>query len=444
MYDITDISFFFNPSLFSGTVFGYFLCAMAATWYVCRLELREVPAILMRPKAPKAGKRIVLERLPFFWNRLNFLHKVAVRNVAQYKQRMLMMIIGIGSCTALLVTGFGLYDSITDIVDYQFQEISTYNYLINFTDPLTDEEIRDFQDGHHALVSDSIPACTQAMEITFDGTSKSVSAIIPKTDTLDGFISLRYDGTAVPFPDDGELVICENLAQLLGISAGDTVTVTDEELGSMTLTVSGLMENYVTNYIFLSPKSYVNQIGQPPDYNSMLAKAQTGLDLYQTAAQLLDEEDISNVTLNADTAETIDNSLSSMIYIVYIVIVCSGALAFIVLYNLTNININERIREIATIKVLGFYPRETSAYLTRESLILTGMGAIAGLLAGKLLHQYVMTQVKLDAMFFPVIIKPMSYVYALILSFFFAILINSLMSLRLRKISMTESLKSIE
>ena len=444
MYDLTDITFFFDGGLFAATVLGYFVCAMAATWYVCYHELTEVPAILMRPKPPKPGKRILLERIGVLWNRLGFLQKVALRNVVQYKQRMLMMVLGIGGCTALLVTGFGLYDSIADVVDHQYGQICTYDYLVSFNDPLTEEREAAFQAEFGDDLESYIITSTQAMDLTFHDATKSVNTVIPAENSLDGFIDLRYDGASVPFPGVGEIVICENLAATMGIAVGDTVTVVDEELRQMELTVSGIMENYVMNYMFIAPETFTEQLGEAPEMNSMLVNVAEGKDLYQVSANILTSDDISNVTLSQDNADSIGGSLSSMIYIVYVVIFCSGALAFIVLYNLTNININERIREIATIKVLGFYPRETTSYVTRESLILTGMGALAGLFAGKLLHLYVMTQVKVEAMYFPVIIKPMSYVYAVILTFVFAFLINAIMSLRLRKINMAESLKSIE
>ncbi len=444
-YELTNVTFFFNTGLFLATVVGYFLCAMAATWYVCWHELHEVPAMLMRPKAPKAGKRIFLEKLPFFWNRLSFLHKVAIRNVVQYKQRMLMMVLGIGGCTALLVTGFGLYDSIADIVSYQYGEITTYDYLVSFTDPITEEDAAQFHTDHEDLLEDTTLIRSQNMDLTFGDTTKTVQTIIPAENSLDGFIHLQYEEDAVPFPGVGEIVICKNLAEQLDLFPGDVVQVTDEDLATaMELTVSGIMENYVSNQMFIAPESFVQHTGQSPEMNAMLVNAAEEEDLYAVSAKLLDDELVSNVQVTQDTMDSIDTSLSNMVYIVYIVIVCSGALAFIVLYNLTNININERIREIATIKVLGFYPRETSSYVMRESMILTGMGALVGLLAGKLLHGYVMAQVVLDAMYFPVVVRPISYLYAVLLTFLFALIINSLMRLRLKSINMAESLKSIE
>lgn len=444
MYEITSVTFFFNGKLFVTTVLGYFACAMLATWYVCWHELTEVPALLMRPKAPKPGKRILVERIGFIWNRVSFLQKVAIRNVVQYRQRMLMMILGIGGCTALLVTGFGLYDSIAGIVDDQYGNIITYDYLISFTDPLTEASEAEFLDAYSDELDGTVTACSQSMDLFFGDSMKSATTIIPRDSSLEGFITLQHDDEPVSFPGSGEIVICQNLADQLGIAPGDRVTVADDDGNRMELTVSGIMENYVMNLMFIAPESFADQLGAAPEMNSILAKAAEGQDLYELSAAVLDWENVSNVTVNQDTADSIDNSLGSMIYVVYIVIVCSGALAFIVLYNLTNININERIREIATIKVLGFYPRETSAYVMRESLILTGMGALAGLIAGKALHWYVLQQVALDAMYFPVVIRPMSYVYAVILTFVFALIINGVMSLRLKKINMAESLKSIE
>jgi putative ABC transport system permease protein len=403
-----------------------------------------VPAELLRPKAPKAGRRILLERVTFIWKRVKFLHKVSLRNFMRYRQRMLMMVIGIGGCTALLLTGYGIRDSIQDIVSYQYGEISLYQYTVNFTDGQDETAMVDFAQYCGDDVAASQLVYEGSMDMEANGAVKSVYVVAPAQGELEGLMDFHYKGEKVAYPKAGEAIICKNLAESYGLGAGDTITVRDSDMNNLTLTVSGVFENYIYNYVYISADSFTQQWGALPEMKTVLASQAEGTDVHQVAARLLDYDGVGTVSAADDMRSRVDNMMKSLDYIVWLVIVCSGALAFIVLYNLTNININERLREIATIKVLGFYPMESASYVFRENMLLTALGALVGLPLGILLHAYVMGKIRIDLMYFQPRILPVSYLWALLFTFLFAVIVDFFMYFKLERINMAEALKSNE
>lgn len=443
MYNFTDqLTYNFDPVMFAASLAVALLCTAGVGIYSCRKELREVPASILRPKAPRNGKRILLERIGWLWRRISFLHKVTLRNVMRYKQRFFLMILGVSGCTALLLTGFGVRDSIQNVTDYQYGEISVYDAELNFTDPLSDEEQESFLAGHEGL-DKLLYLSSTSVDIGSEDNLKSSSLSAVMSGELEDFIKLRSEDGEVSLPGDGEILLSKGMASMLNVERGDSVTVTNDQFKSIDLTVCGVFDNYISDYMFVTPETLMELDGETP-VNTAYVIFKEGVDQNTASARLLDDELVSRVALSQDTRNSVDSSFSSLNIIVVLIILCAGALAFIVLFNLININIGERIREIATIKVLGFYNGESSAYVFREVNMLTVLGALLGLALGKLLHAFVMTQIRTDGICFDVRIAWQSYIYSLLLTFAFAVLVRIAMSYKLGRISMSESLKAVE
>ncbi len=424
------------------------LCSMGTTWASCRHELREVAAELMRPKSPKAGKRIFLEWIPFIWNRMKFLHKVSVRNIIRYKRRFLMMVIGISGCTALLLTGFAIRDSVTTVADRQFEEIQTYAVGVTLKDGVTKEDLSLLEELDQ-IVADNGGDYGLAVETSMDLETadgiKSVKLIAAAEPELFGaYFDLHTPaGEPIAYPQAGEVVICNKLSERYRIRAGDTITLFNEDREELQAVVSGVCENYIYNYVYVNEETYRKATGET-GYQSAYVNLPEEADVYVVGASLMKAEHVTAVAVNRDMLLRVSRMMTSMNYIVFVIIACAGALAFIVLYNLNNINITERIREIATIKVLGFYKKETATYVFRENTVLTGIGCVVGLVLGRLLHIYVMHEVDIDMMSFDVHVEPVSYLLSILLTFVFTWLINRIMSGKLDKINMAESLKSVD
>lgn len=446
MYSMGGITYYFDVPMAVLSMLAALLCSMGAAYASCRYELYSVPANLIRPKAPKSGKRIFLERVGFIWGRMKFLHKVSMRNIVRYKKRFFMMILGISGCTALLVTGFGIKDSVTNVADMQYDEIQIYDIGITFSDGIQTEDLRKLQEETGGMLDQAACRYEESADLDFGGKTKSVYLAIPQDpQRIHTFLKLHTKtGEEIPYPLEGETVLTEKVADTLGIRAGDSVVLWDSDRNSITVKVAALCENFVYNYAYISKETYQAQVGTEPAYKSAYATVKEGVDIHEAAAAVADRKEVLAVSVTWDMRERIASMMESMDYIVLLIIVCAGSLAFIVLYNLTNINITERIREIATIKVLGFYARETADYVFRENLALTGLGALAGLGLGKWLHWFVMDQVKIDMLSFKTMITPGSYVVSLVFTFGFAMLVNGLMYVKLEKINMAEALKSIE
>ncbi len=424
------------------------LCSMGTTWASCRHELREVAAELMRPKSPKAGKRIFLEWIPFIWNRMKFLHKASVRNIIRYKRRFLMMVIGISGCTALLLTGFAIRDSVTTVADRQFEEIQTYAVGVTLKDGVTKEDLSLLEELDQ-IVADNGGDYGLAVETSMDLETadgiKSVKLIAAaEPESFGAYFDLHTPaGEPIAYPQAGEVVICNKLSERYRIRAGDTITLFNEDREELQAVVSGVCENYIYNYVYVNEETYRKATGET-GYQSVYVNLPAEADVYGVGASLMKAEHVTAVAVNRDMLLRVSRMMTSMNYIVFVIIACAGALAFIVLYNLNNINITERIREIATIKVLGFYKKETATYVFRENTVLTGIGCAVGLVLGRLLHIYVMHEVDIDMMSFDVHVEPVSYLLSILLTFVFTWLINRIMSGKLDKINMAESLKSVD
>ena len=424
------------------------LCSMGTTWASCRHELREVAAELMRPKSPKAGKRIFLEWIPFIWNRMKFLHKVSVRNIIRYKRRFLMMVIGISGCTALLLTGFAIRDSVTTVADRQFEEIQTYAVGVTLKDGVTKEDLSLLEELDQ-IVADNGGDYGLAVETSMDLETadgiKSVKLIAAaEPESFGAYFDLHTPaGEPIAYPQAGEVVICNKLSESYRIRAGDIITLFNEDREELQAVVSGVCENYIYNYVYVNEETYRKATGET-GYQSAYVNLPEEADVYVVGASLMKAEHVTAVAVNRDMLLRVSRMMTSMNYIVFVIIACAGALAFIVLYNLNNINITERIREIATIKVLGFYKKETATYVFRENTVLTGIGCAVGLVLGRLLHIYVMHEVDIDMMSFDVHVEPVSYLLSILLTFVFTWLINRIMSGKLDKINMAESLKSVD
>lgn len=420
------------------------ICSVGTTWFSCRVELSEAAAELMRPKAPKAGKRIFLEYLPL-WKHLSFLRKVSLRNIFRYKKRLFMMIIGIGGCTALLVTGFGIKDSISDIAERQFEEIQIYDIGVD----LKDEADQNMEEAFLGLAESGLKEYIGIMEKNMDlvakGAVKSVYLVAGNPDRMGSFVNLHTEeGKTIPYPGLGEAVVSKKMAEDYGIRPGNEITLRDENMQSITLTVSGILENYLYNYVYISEETWESQTGEEPERKKVYLNLYEDSDAHALSAAVMQLEGISNVTVNADISQRVTNMMGSLDIIVLAVIFSAAGLAFVVLYNLTNINITERIREIATVKVLGFYKRETASYVFRENILLTVFGMLFGFVLGHFLHMFVMNEIKVDLVAFRIHVRPFSYFASGFLTLLFTWLVNRFMSRKLEGISMTESLKSVD
>ncbi len=446
MYSMGEITYYFDGWLAVFSLLAALLCSMGAAYVSCRYELYSVPANLIRPKAPKSGKRIFLENIGFFWSRMKFLHKVSVRNIFRYKKRFFMMILGISGCTALLLTGFGVKDSVTNVADMQYDEIQVYDIGITFSESVQKVDMDQLNEKTGNVLEGYACRYEESVDLDFDGKTKSMYlGIAQNTEEIGDFLKLKTtSGENISYPAKGEVVLSAKAAETLGIRVGDSVVLRDSEMNSLAVEVCALCENYIYNYAYVNKETYVQQLGTEPEYKNAYVVVKDGVDIHEAAAAVADQGNVLSVSVTGDMRERIASMMKSMDYIVLLIIVCAGSLAFIVLYNLTNINITERIREIATIKVLGFYARETADYVFRENLALTGLGAVAGLGLGKWLHWFVMEQVKIDMLSFKTMITPWSYLWSLLLTFVFALLVNGLMYFKLENIHMAEALKSIE
>ena len=425
------------------------LCTAVATLWACLSTLKERPARLMLPRAPKAGKRILLERVPFLWNRLKFTQKVTARNIFRYKKRLFMTVIGIAGCTALLLTGFGLRDSISDIVEKQFGELYQYDFTVNLKNGDVWQENADvraiFDDSD--AIANHLLMHIESGNVLVGSEKQSVSIYVPEDNAaLKQNITLRErkSGNDVAFADDS-VVLTEKLCELLGLSVGDSFTLRDSDGKEASLTVTGITENYVSAFAFVANGVYEKAFGAAPAYSHMLARCAGEVTPETETAlseRLLAEDDVTYVQFNATIQTSFENTIKNINYIVMVLILSAGALAMIVLYNLTNINICERKKELATIKVLGFYEKEVANYIYRETNILSILGTLAGFALGIWLHAFVVKTAEVDVVMFGRQIYPMSYLLAAGVTLVFTLIVDALMLPRVRSIDMVESMKA--
>ena len=450
MYHMGDYELMFDPGLAVASLAVALLCSVGVTWLTCRYELMSTAANLIRPKSPKSGRRVWLEHIPLLWNHMSFLAKVSVRNVFRYKQRFFMMVIGIGGCTALLVTGYGIKDTIADIADMQYEEVQLYDMSATLKEGYPDADTADFSELTGVLSESSedwMPFCEISMDLTGRSSVKTANVVIPQdTGAAQEYIRLRTEeGEDIPWPGEEEAVISAKLARKCGIRVGDTVTLRTEDGEKLKVKVTALSRNYIYNYVYISPETWKLDNGSDPVYKSIYIHASEGAqENRELSEKLLACDVVSAVAVNADMLSQINKMMGSLDAVVLLVILCAGALAFIVIYNLTNINITERIREIATIKVLGFRPKETAAYVFRENVVLTALGTIVGLGAGICLHRFVIANIDVDMVTFQPRVLPFSFVKSILLTFVFMVIVDVVMYLKLERINMAESLKSVE
>lgn len=442
MYIPLDIPYYFDKSLAIAAVAVSMFCSLGTTWVSCRVELGESVASLMRPKSPKAGKRVLLEYMPFIWNKLKFLHKVSIRNIFRYKGRFFMMIIGIGGCMALLLTGFGLKDSIAGFADTQFDEIQISDSEVSFESSKSDtlRKALDEKGYEHIMLRHS------SWDLLYGNRVKSIDLeAVDDFENINKFFVFRdMDGNPISAPEKNNALVSHSISERYGINSGDEITLRDSDMREIHLKVTGVFENHAYNLIYISKETLESQLNTEIRLNKAFVNFSEEKDFAEANKEIYKIDGVISVELFRNTKSRMAEMMSSLDYIVLLVIVCAAALAFIVIYNLTNINITERTREIATIKVLGFFRRETSAYVLRENLFLTTAGIIAGIIFAIPLHSFVMSQIKVDIVDFSTVIFPISYVYSAVLTFIFNFIVNLFMEIKLEKINMAESLKSVD
>lgn len=436
MYRLGDIKLSYYASLtFQGMIIAL-LCTLGATIYTCRKTLKESPANLLRPVAPAAGKRVLLERIPIIWNHLSFSHKVTVRNVFRYKKRFLMTIIGIAGCTGLILAGFGLKDCIVKMVPHQYEEIFSYQAKIALNEEKTNETINKIKENKK--IKDILEVQEEAVTIDNKDTNQSVTLVIPKEDP-DGFIKLQDRKTNEHYNLNNGIIITEKLANLLEVEENDVLKFTGTD--KYEKKIAHITENYLFHYIYLPKSEY-----QEDEYNTVLVKTKnmTEKEEKEFASKLKEIPGVSSITFTSSTRHIFDDTMDNFAYVSLILIVSAGALAFVVLYNLSSVNISERRRELATIKVLGFYDKEVYQYINRENTILTLIGILLGLGIGNILTMYIIKTCEIDMLMFDPTIALASYIYAILITAAFAILVNVILYFSLKKIDMIESLKSVE
>ena len=447
MYTIGDIHYSFEAAtslLAAGAAVG---TVTLAALLACFSTLAATPAQLMRPKAPPVGKRIFLERITPLWRKLSFHYKITLRNLFRYQKRFWMTVAGIGGCAALIVTAFGVRGSIMGVMEEQFDVLYHYSAQVGLVDEITPLELEEVEDtlSESGLVDDSL-AC-RVETVTAQSESYTLDCYLqttPRQEELSRFVELRHrtDDVPVTLPDDGA-VITEKMASLLGVEVGDTITLDGES--RVTITVADITEHYVQHYIYVSDTYYETLFGEAPTANTVLVDfpvEESGAG--ELESQLVSLDGVSSLTLLSDTADTFSSSMESVDYAVILIIFCAAALAFVVLMNLTNINITERLRELATLKVLGFYNREVSAYIYRENAILTVFGVLAGMVLGKFLHQWLILTVEVDMVMFDRVLDLSSYLWAAVLTVVFSLAVNLTARRKLRDLDMVEALKSVE
>lgn len=446
MYDFgCQLTYSFNIPLLFYSLAGALICSTGACLAAGFKDFKTAPSQLMRPKAPAAGKRILLERITPLWSRVSFLYKVTLRNLFRYKKRFFMMILGISGCTALLIAGFGINDTVKNIVGFQYKEIIKYDYSVHFENSMSPKDQQEFKAEASDMVSALMFAGEQEVFFNSGEEETALTLITCSGEDFDSFIDL-HDNEPIEFPDNGYAVICTKLADSFDISKGDRIALSDDSGNDITVTVSGICKNYVNNYVYISDKTYSEGFGTAAEYAAAYAVSadRTKDGIYKSAAAVSDYDNVLGTSICLDMENRICNMMDSLNAVIILIVAAAGALAFIVLYNLTNINITERVREIATIKVLGFYPKETSAYVFRENFILTGISAAVGVLLGKVLLKFIITQINISLITFEARITLLSYAASVVLTFVFAIIVNIVMYYRLKKIDMIESLKSVE
>lgn len=438
------LEYYFSLPLLVICIAVSLICSMGTTYFACKNELKCMPAELIRPKAPAPGKRILLEHIRPVWRRMRFLHKVTARNVFRFKKRMLMMVVGIAGCTALVLTGLGVRDSVVNLAEFQYGDIDIHDLEAVYSDAVDEADIEEVWEICGDDISGIASLYKTSVEYHTETATKSVYLVAAEENALDGYMKLSLLQGDETYPAYGEVFLSQKIAEVAGVNVGDDITLTDNEAGEVSLHVSGIYENYVWHYAIMTPRTYEEYFDKECSPNTLYINTVDDTAAYEAGAKLRQLPQIMNVMVVPEMKERVENMMKMMDAVVWLVIASAGALAFIVLFNLSNINITERVREIATIKVLGFYPRETGAYVFRENLVLTLMGIVVGLPLGVWLHSFVMQQIQVDMVAFKIAVMPISFVISVVIVLLFLKLVDVVMRGKIEAIDMAESLKSIE
>ena len=452
VYDVPDVILEFNMTYATAGMLAAMLCTIGATVISCYKTLKQKPATLMRPKAPKPGKRVLLERITFIWKRLNFTKKVTARNIFRYKKRFMMTIIGVGGCTALIIAGFGLRDAISSMIPSQYGKIDLYNISVTLKDEYKNEELENIDNilKNYEYTEDVLNVNVQSVTIDKNDNTQSIQLIVPQNvENLSNFIVLesRTDNDEKYVLDDTGVIITEKLSKLLDIKVGDEIKILNSDDKECNVKVNAITENYIYHYIYMTPNLYNQLYDTRIGYNVVYVNTtdMEELEEDELGEQILSNSDyISGVTFMSNTENIFAEVMNNMDLVVWILIISAGLLAFVVLYNLLNANITERIRELATIKVLGFYDKEVYDYISRETIILTVIGMLFGIGGGYFLTLYIIKTCEIDMLMFNPQITVWSYLFGVIITAVFAIIVNIITYFSLKKIDMIESLKSVE
>lgn len=440
LYDFAPLSYLFSAPLAVITLLASLAGILGSTWLSCKKELYSVPASLIRPRAAKNGKRIFLERITLLWKRMTFLQKITIRNMFRYKKRLVMMLLGIGCCAGLVVTAFGVGDSMLGIGTLQYEEVQRYEMEVAFV-PGEEETVGELLSETKEIAASQLAAYQRVEMLTKELVSGVTMMSFKDTGNLSAFWDWHKGEEALNYPQKGEVLLNIKLAELLNASVGDTVKIRTADMKQGEVTVSGIFDNYIYNYCVIAPETYEQYFGTW-QANTFLIDTEDEPD--KVAEQLTQLDAITSVSQLRTMRNVIESALSCLDYIILMVVLFSGALAFVVIYNLTNINLAERSREIATVQVLGFYPKETESYVLRENLLLSVIASIIGLPIGTLFHRIVMDLILIELLAFPRVVEGKSYVMSVICTVFFACIVNLFMKRQIAKIPMAESLKAVE
>jgi len=450
LYNLPSLTIYYYPSYVIQSILISILCTVGAALYVLRVELKSTPSNLMKAKAPKIGKKILLERITPLWKRLNFNQKVTFRNIFRYKQRMIMTVFGIVGCMAMLVTGYGLQDSNNGMLEKQFNKLWKYEAMVIFNGDTTSEEINNYNNTLKNLkgYQDNLKVHQETVTFSKEGMNKqSVTLYVAKDkNKINDYILLndRKSGKEYKISNNG-VIITEKLAKLLDAKVGDTITLKDEENNPYKVKVDNICENYFAHYMYMSPSYYEKTFNKKPEYNMEFLNFNTNkINKEEVSNKIIDCDNIINVTLMSDIKKSTEESSANLDMIMLVIIIASGCLAFVVLYNLNNVNVSERIRELSTIKVLGFYDNEVTMYILRENIILTLLGVLTGTFLGKLLHAFILYTSETDNIMMYPEISIKGYLMSSLITIFFSMIVMVMMHIKLKKVDMIDALKSNE
>ena len=446
MYRICEIHLEFNW-LYGGIgLILISICIIGATIYTAMKELIQTPATLMRPKAPKIGKRVFLERIKFIWKRLSFSKKVTVRNIFRYKKRFLMTIIGICGCTSLILAGFGIKDSISHILPIQFENVHHYDMQVSLKNGLEEKQKNEYikklkEDNVFKNITETYMNSSKVIK---NDKEEEIQIIIP-SDKIDDAVTLKDVKTKekITLKDD-EIYLTDKVAQLLDAKVGEKIILKDNDDKEREITIKGVCENYIYHYMYMTKATYEKIYEKPYKTNVLFINYNNIENEEELAKNIMEDKEVASVMRISAMKESLNDMMNSLNYVVIVLIVSAGLLAFVVLYNLANVNISERIRELATIKVLGFYDREVYSYVSRETVILTIIGIVLGVFGGYFLNYFILGTCEIDMLRFAKIVKPMSVVYSVLITLIFTFIVNLITYFTLKKIDMIESLKSVE